>query len=673
MMKQAATHQTSRGIVVRDLGPLESGGFRTSAPFARLQQTVGNQAVVRAFSPSATVRRSCACGGSASGGGRCTSCDEEERLRRSSTDRSSAGHLAPQVVHDVLQSPGQPLAEHTRTRMESRLGRDFRDVRISSDDRSATAADAIHAKAFTYGNRVVFGRNEYAPHSPSGLRLLAHELAHTAQQGSGALSLQTSLKIGGVDDPQEREADLAADAVLYGGQSPSLSAGGSTIRRQPKGGPSWDWRGVNELIYTADGGSRYIITRSSEPVTTSEPTTAVPGVRFAAGFVTIKWCKHGVRGTVEAGVDITNQLQQLIPQMLATGNPAQVLRQANLTAYVDTVILPSEKGPVHFNIQADVGQQGVSAVRVGGEVETPIGRVGADIGAQDLQPGGRPFFSVDVRVTPGKKAPKVQCEWTTFKDKYQCRKEEKVSGFDFPLTFNLLEPDRVHYLYFDYARAKVTANDTEYGKKHPDVVARNNENLHKIMKDIEEEFRVSAIEGFTSPEGPLHREGKVTGEFKDNQDLSERRAKAALEHIATSGRCVITVEEACFFPNKKAIPLIPRGELFSTTGKGGKEAEGEELAKFAVPEFMKEEGSQLTESERKQLASKRGALAQADVVYPLLRRAKVTMRRSIVPKKIRLHVEGGWAPASGDCPQEVVEAAKKEFKKRDMGVGIGGL
>lgn len=560
--------------------------------------------------------------------------------------------------------------------MESRLGRDFRHIRVSSDDHSATAADAIQAKAFTYGNRIVFGRNQYSPNSPSGLRLIAHELAHTAQQGSIPPSLQTALRIGGSNDPHEREAEAAADAVLSGAQAPSFSASRAAVRRQPK--DPWEWRGVNELVYTADAGTRYVITRSSKSVTVSEPTTVKPGVRFAAGFVTVRWCKHGVRGTVEAGLDITNQLQQLVPQMLSTGNPGQVLRQANLTAYVDTVILPSEKGPLHFNIQADVGQQGVSAVRVGGDVETPIGRVGADVGAEDLGPGGRPFVGVDVRITPSRRAPKVQCETTTFKESYQCRKEEKGSGFDLPLTLNTVVPDRFHYLYFDYARAKVTRTDTRYGKDHPDVVARNAANLSEILRDIGEDFRVTGVEGFTSPEGPLHREGKVTGEFKDNHDLSERRAQAALEYIAASGRCAITVDQACFFPNKQAIKPVPGEELFSTTGKSGKEAEGEELAKFAVPEFLEKEKSgeeiPLTEKERKTLAGKRGALAQAEVVYPLLRRAKITLRRGPVPKKFDRHFEGGWVPASNrECPEEIVDAAKKEFKKRDMGVGTGGL
>lgn len=99
-------------------------------------------------------------------------------------------------------------------------------------------------------------------------------------------------------------------------------------------------------------------------------------------------------------MDITNQLQQLLPQILATGNPQQVLQQAKLTPYVEFVLLPSEKGPVKFDIQADVSRQGVGAVRGGLSVQTPAGKIEATAGV-DLPPGGRPTPSVGVTFTPG--------------------------------------------------------------------------------------------------------------------------------------------------------------------------------------------------------------------------------------------------------------------------------
>ena len=50
-------------------------------------------------------------------------------------------------------------------------------------------ARAVKAKAYTLGSDIVFGSGEYAPSTGSGMRLLAHELAHVVQQG-GAPSIK---------------------------------------------------------------------------------------------------------------------------------------------------------------------------------------------------------------------------------------------------------------------------------------------------------------------------------------------------------------------------------------------------------------------------------------------------------------------------------------------------
>jgi hypothetical protein len=86
------------------------------------------------------------------------------------------------IVREVLGMPGQALDQVTRARLELRFGHDFGRVRVHSDAAAAEAADAVHAKAFTVGNTVVFGAGQYSPMSHEGGRLLAHELTHVAQQ-----------------------------------------------------------------------------------------------------------------------------------------------------------------------------------------------------------------------------------------------------------------------------------------------------------------------------------------------------------------------------------------------------------------------------------------------------------------------------------------------------------
>lgn len=93
---------------------------------------------------------------------------------------------APPLVHQALQSPGQPLDPATRHALEPRLGQDFSDVRVHTDPTAAQSANAVRARAYTVGRDVVFAAGHYAPHTAEGQRLLAHELTHVVQQGQGA-------------------------------------------------------------------------------------------------------------------------------------------------------------------------------------------------------------------------------------------------------------------------------------------------------------------------------------------------------------------------------------------------------------------------------------------------------------------------------------------------------
>jgi hypothetical protein len=79
---------------------------------------------------------------------------------------------------------GEPLPQDVRDRFEPGFGRDLGAVRVHADAPAAQAAQAVQARAYTYGRDIVFGRGEYAPHSAPGQRLLAHELAHVVQQSA---------------------------------------------------------------------------------------------------------------------------------------------------------------------------------------------------------------------------------------------------------------------------------------------------------------------------------------------------------------------------------------------------------------------------------------------------------------------------------------------------------
>jgi hypothetical protein len=87
------------------------------------------------------------------------------------------------IVNAVLsRGDGQPLDSTTRSFMEQRFGHDFSRVRIHTSEHASASAHAVNALAYTVGRDVIFEREQYAPETEVGRRLLAHELTHVVQQ-----------------------------------------------------------------------------------------------------------------------------------------------------------------------------------------------------------------------------------------------------------------------------------------------------------------------------------------------------------------------------------------------------------------------------------------------------------------------------------------------------------
>jgi hypothetical protein len=85
---------------------------------------------------------------------------------------------------------GQPLPRSTRDFFEPRFGEDLSGVRVHHDGEAADAAQQINAQAFTHGRDIYFNQGRYQPETSGGRHLLAHELAHTVQQGGTSPTAQ---------------------------------------------------------------------------------------------------------------------------------------------------------------------------------------------------------------------------------------------------------------------------------------------------------------------------------------------------------------------------------------------------------------------------------------------------------------------------------------------------
>jgi hypothetical protein len=150
-------------------------------PYEQEADHVAEQ-VMRMPDSAAPVQRKCACGGIAGPAGECEACARKRQvLQRRATDQATTITGSP-TVDEALRSPGQPLDSSTKAFMEPRFGYDFSSVQVHTDDSAAKSAQSLNALAYTRGNDIFFGPNQFVPHSLSGQRLLAHELTHTIQQ-----------------------------------------------------------------------------------------------------------------------------------------------------------------------------------------------------------------------------------------------------------------------------------------------------------------------------------------------------------------------------------------------------------------------------------------------------------------------------------------------------------
>ena len=100
-------------------------------------------------------------------------------MRRSGTDLSSRRLGQTRSFSHY----GENMEPETQSFMQRRFGADFSSVRIHTDASAARISREMGAQAFTIGRDVYFAAGHYAPHSDRGRHLLAHELAHTIQQG----------------------------------------------------------------------------------------------------------------------------------------------------------------------------------------------------------------------------------------------------------------------------------------------------------------------------------------------------------------------------------------------------------------------------------------------------------------------------------------------------------
>ena len=107
-------------------------------------------------------------------------------VRRAGAGSGAGGELDTGSDAAIRQASGRGrgLEPDVQRAMEAGFGADFSGVSIHVDAAADELNRQLGARAFTAGSDIFFRQGEYAPDSPGGKELLAHELTHVVQQGA---------------------------------------------------------------------------------------------------------------------------------------------------------------------------------------------------------------------------------------------------------------------------------------------------------------------------------------------------------------------------------------------------------------------------------------------------------------------------------------------------------
>ncbi len=139
-----------------------------------------------------------------------------------------AGADEPTAAEAAGSSGGMPLSPEVRGPLEARFGALLDGVRVHTDAGAAKRAAAAGAHAFAAGQHIYFAAGKYAPGTPEGDRLLAHEVVHALQAGRGG---EASGRVSDPADLAEQEAESLASRPTGPAARPAQTAHG-VMRQQ---------------------------------------------------------------------------------------------------------------------------------------------------------------------------------------------------------------------------------------------------------------------------------------------------------------------------------------------------------------------------------------------------------------------------------------------------------
>lgn len=247
--------------------------------------------------------------------------------RRHEPDMTAAelGDGAQRQVEGALRSCGDPLPEDMHADFEFRFGYDLGHVRVHSGGEAAAAAASMQARAFTLGDHVVWGGDQSAAFAGESRWLLAHEVTHTLQQGSGA---GFSADVPGINqprDPAEREVGRIGQAVSSSprsaaGTDRNLSAPLAVSRQPPRIARVPSDKEINGIFPNRASFPHSVFfdrgSASLDPLEEAKLTAATTGVsvRFSGRNIEL----HGFRSEEETASLAMDRIQAVEAKLSST-------------------------------------------------------------------------------------------------------------------------------------------------------------------------------------------------------------------------------------------------------------------------------------------------------------------------------------------------------------------
>ena len=424
--------------------------------------------------------------------------------------------------------------------------------------------------------------------------------------------------------------------------------------------------------YSADGdvatvhmsdGSRWEVTRERSTVPVVKKRGQLSG-GFGADldrvWMKVSWCQ-GTRGEIRIGGNPQGAAKDVL-EGLAKGivdggdgeKVKQVLAGAEIAPFIDWDIQRPGEWKITGEVVLTFDKEGLK--KAGGKLGVEKGPFGGSIEGTGDRDGGW-NVTVQGNWTPrGSTKTKGPCplDELYFPYAYKC-----VRARDFPAT---VKPVKKHaedkytehrFVYFKYASDEV--NPRLSPKADLDA-------LEGLMGAG---YKVVNVQAFTSPEGLRDPSARWK---EGNTALATRRAQAAM-HVAAEhcldGGCItgkITPPT-----DVELLPLDFENLEHPPSEGSGKALEDHVIREWddAISDDIKE---QKTPAADKRVKAARGRHAKAKVIYEYLRRARIDFEKVEVRDWIENETVDAYTKrTSGNCPEEILDAARNAWKKGGLG------